>query len=72
MRIITSTSAAARLEAAREFLTGHPPATELVIVGARVSKSGNALPQSGDLVGQSAPVKAGGGKLMLVIDGVQP
>ena len=45
---------------------------ELVIVGARVSKSGNALPQSGDLVGQSAPVKAGGGKLTLVIDTVQP
>jgi cytochrome c-type biogenesis protein CcmH len=45
---------------------------ELVVVGARVSKSGNALPQSGDLVGQSAPVKAGGGKLTLVIDGVQP
>lgn len=45
---------------------------ELVIVGARVSKSGNALPQSGDLVGQSAPVKAGGGKLTLVIDSVQP
>jgi hypothetical protein len=33
---------------------------------------GNALPQSGDLVGQSAPVKAGGGKLTLVIDSVQP
>lgn len=45
---------------------------ELVVVGARVSKSGNALPQSGDLVGQSAPVKAGGGKLTLVIDAVQP
>ena len=45
---------------------------ELVVVGARVSKSGNAIPQSGDLVGQSAPVKAGGSKLMLVIDGVQP
>ena len=45
---------------------------ELVVVGARVSKSGNALPQSGDLVGQSAPVKAGGSKLMLVIDSVQP
>ena len=45
---------------------------ELVVVGARVSKSGNALPQSGDLIGQSAPVKAGGGKLTLVIDGVQP
>ncbi|MBC7648757.1 MAG: c-type cytochrome biogenesis protein CcmI [Vitreoscilla sp.] len=45
---------------------------ELVIVGARVSKSGNALPQSGDLVGQSKPVKAGGSKLTLVIDRVQP
>jgi cytochrome c-type biogenesis protein CcmH len=45
---------------------------ELVIVGARVSKSGNAMPQSGDLVGQSAPVKAGGGQLTLTIDSVQP
>ena len=45
---------------------------DLVVVGARVSRSGNALPQSGDLIGQSAPVKAGGGKLTLVIDGVQP
>ena len=45
---------------------------ELVVVGARVSKSGNALPQSGDLIGQSAPVKSGGVKLTLTIDGVQP
>ena len=45
---------------------------DLVVVGARVSKSGNALPQSGDLIGQSAPVKASGNKLTLVIDGVQP
>ena len=45
---------------------------DLVVVGARVSKSGNALPQSGDLVGQSTPVKAGDGKLTLVIDNVQP
>jgi len=34
VRIITSTSAAARLDAAREFLSGRPPATELIIVGA--------------------------------------
>src|SRR5882672_9449577 len=34
MRIVTSTSAAARLDAAREFLGGRPPATELVIVAA--------------------------------------
>ena len=45
---------------------------ELFIVGARVSRSGNAIPQSGDLIGQSAPVKAGGGKLALMIDSVQP
>ena len=34
MRIITSTSAAARLEAAREFLGGRPPDSERIIVGA--------------------------------------
>ena len=45
---------------------------ELVVVGARVSKSGNALPQSGDLIGQSAPVKSGGTNLALIIDSVQP
>ena len=43
-----------------------------VVVGARVSRTGNAMPQSGDLVGQSGAVKAGGGKLSLVIDTVQP
>ena len=45
---------------------------DVVVVGARVSRSGNAMPQSGDLTGQSAPVKAGGSKLALVIDSVQP
>ena len=45
---------------------------EQVVVSARVSRTGNALPQSGDLTGQSAPVKAGSGKLTLLIDGVQP
>lgn len=45
---------------------------ELVVVGARVSKSGNALPQSGDFIGQSAPVRSGVGQLMLMIDSVQP
>lgn len=44
----------------------------LVVVGARVSKSGNAMPQSGDLVGQSGAVKAGGAPLNLVIDNIQP
>ena len=45
---------------------------EQVIVGARVSKSGNAMPQSGDLIGQSGVVKAGEARLNLVIDTVQP
>ena len=45
---------------------------DLVVVGARVSRSGNAMPQSGDLIGQSTPMKAGSGKLTLVIDSVQP
>jgi cytochrome c-type biogenesis protein CcmH len=30
-----------------------------VIVGARISKSGNAIPQPGDLAGESAPVAPG-------------
>jgi cytochrome c-type biogenesis protein CcmH len=43
-----------------------------VIVGARISKSGNATPQSGDLIGQSAPVRVGAKDLRIVIDRVQP
>ncbi len=49
-------------------LSGHGE----VIVGARISKSGNATPQSGDLVGQSAPVRVGAKDLRIVIDRVQP
>ena len=44
----------------------------LVVVGARVSRSGNAMPQSGDLLGQSGTVRVGDGTLSLVIDNVQP
>ena len=44
----------------------------LIVVGARVSRSGNAMPQSGDLLGQSAAVRAGDGALSLVIDNIQP
>ena len=33
--------------------------TGKIVVGARVSKSGNAVPQSGDLTGQSAAVSIG-------------
>ena len=43
-----------------------------VVIGARVSKSGNAAPRSGDLQGQSAPIKVGGGDIEIVIDQVVP
>jgi cytochrome c-type biogenesis protein CcmH len=55
------------------------PATALsttsgkVIVGARVSKSGNAMPQPGDLSGQSQPVAVGASGLQIEIkDAVKP
>jgi cytochrome c-type biogenesis protein CcmH len=38
-----------------------------VIVGARISKSGNAMPQPGDLAGQSAPVSVGASGLKIEI-----
>ena len=44
----TSMSPAARLSGAKQ-----------VIVGARISKSGQAMPQAGDLEGLSAPVAVG-------------
>lgn len=43
-----------------------------VVVGARVSKSGNATPQPGDLIGQSAPLRPGASDLRIVIDQVLP
>ena len=43
-----------------------------VIVEARVSKSGNALPQPGDLSGRSAPVKPGASDVQVLIDQVVP
>jgi len=39
-----------------------------VVVGARVSRSGNATPQSGDLQGLSKPVKVGATGVAVVID----
>lgn len=45
---------------------------EQVIVGARLSKSGQALPQSGDLIGQSAPTNHTSQGLEITIDSVQP
>jgi cytochrome c-type biogenesis protein CcmH len=43
-----------------------------VVIEARVSRSGNATPQSGDLIGTSAPVKPGADKVEILIDQVRP
>lgn len=43
-----------------------------VIVEARISKSGNAIPQPGDLSGKSTPVKAGATGVSVTIDQVVP
>jgi cytochrome c-type biogenesis protein CcmH len=43
-----------------------------VVVGARVSKSGNATPQPGDLQGASAAVANDAGEVRIVIDKVVP
>ena len=43
-----------------------------VIVGARISRSGKADPQSGDLQGLSRPVKIGAGGIQVIIDSVLP
>jgi cytochrome c-type biogenesis protein CcmH len=43
-----------------------------VIVGARVSRSGDATPQSGDLQGVSRPVKVGATGVAVVIDSAVP
>ena len=43
-----------------------------VIVGARISKSGNAMPQSGDLKGSSSVIKVGAQGLKIIIDSAVP
>jgi len=43
-----------------------------VVIGARISATGDATPRSGDLTGQIGPVDIGSGKLVLTIDGVVP
>jgi cytochrome c-type biogenesis protein CcmH len=43
-----------------------------VIVGARISKSGGATPQSGDIEGVSGKIRTGGTPIKLVIDRVVP
>lgn len=43
-----------------------------IVVSARVSRASSATPQSGDLTGESAPLKAGGAPVKVVIDKVVP
>ena len=43
-----------------------------IVVGARVSKSGNAAPQTGDLEGFSSTVKVGATGLVVTIDRTVP
>jgi len=43
-----------------------------IVIGARVAKSGNAAPQSGDLEGFSKPVKIGAAGVAVVIDATRP
>lgn len=45
---------------------------EQVVVGARISKSGNAMPQSGDMQALSAPLKVGAAPVKLQITDVLP
>jgi cytochrome c-type biogenesis protein CcmH len=49
-------------------LSGFPK----VIVTARISRSGNAMPQSGDLQGASAPVTPGARGVVITVDSVVP
>jgi cytochrome c-type biogenesis protein CcmH len=44
----------------------------VVVVGARVSRTGNAMPSPGDLSGQLDSVRTGTEGLKIVIDSVQP
>ncbi|MNC95856.1 hypothetical protein D3C83_130720 [compost metagenome] len=45
---------------------------ERVVIGARVSKSGNPVAQPGDLEGLSAPVRPGASGIAVVIDRTVP
>jgi cytochrome c-type biogenesis protein CcmH len=47
-------------------------AAQEVVVGARISRSGNPMPQSGDLQGLSRPVKVGAAGVAVVIDTAVP
>jgi cytochrome c-type biogenesis protein CcmH len=43
-----------------------------VVIGARVSKAGSAMPQAGDLQGASKPVKNSAKGIAIVIDQIVP
>jgi cytochrome c-type biogenesis protein CcmH len=43
-----------------------------VVIGARISRSGNAMPQPGDLEGTSEPVKLGAKGVAVAINRVVP
>ncbi len=44
-----------------------------VVVGARISKSGNAMPQTGDLQGEIQPIRPGQAEIAtVVIDSIRP
>ncbi|MCG6970146.1 MAG: c-type cytochrome biogenesis protein CcmI [Gammaproteobacteria bacterium] len=43
-----------------------------IVVGARISKTGNAMPQSGDLKGSSSVIKLGNQDLKIIIDSAVP
>ena len=43
-----------------------------VVVGARISRSGQAMPQSGDFEGLSPPVKVGARNVAVVIESTLP
>jgi cytochrome c-type biogenesis protein CcmH len=47
-------------------------AAQEVVVGARISRSGNPMPQSGDVQGLSPPVKVGAAGVTVVIDTAVP
>jgi len=43
-----------------------------IVIGARISKSGDAMPQSGDLQGYSAPTKLGASGVVITIKEIVP
>ncbi len=77
LAIVRATAQGLPLKFTLDDNTAMSPQTKLsqfeqVIVGARISKSGQALPQSGDLIGQSAPTSHTSQGLEITIDSVQP